>query len=852
MKYYGRFWILFCILGLFSSSLFASSSMQSVEDSLNNYVSFPPCVPRVHVKNLRVKGNIVNVYTNNTLSCLSLSPAELTQLHKKVSRWVLGHEKGKVTLYSDRKDLYSLITARYKTIKNPYTKTSLPFIENTDKGFTASKGLEGKKIALWPSHGLYYNLEQDIWRWQRATMWSMVEDVFTHQLANQWLVPMLENAGVYVFEPRERDTQTNEVVDTIFQTIGSQRRFTPTLPQTGSYGIYIRYQPSKDTKAHALSVCHGGVTTHYSFHPCYLDSTWQWLGQTTFTTDSAANYILADSLVDAVRLGGGYGTIERYGQTSAMPRWTEAARYWLEYAGYPDSVWCVNRDSNDYRDDLQSRGYWVNFINEQVPIDLSFALHTDGYSVPVDSAIIGTLALYTHRQNRDLTDYIQTQVVEDLRQQVDSTWTRRELRDAKYAETNYPIVPAVLLEVLSHKNLADIRYALDPKFQFIVSRAIYKGILRGLRFGQSVVIQPLPVQKIRVDKQGDKWILRWQPTQDTLEPTATPNRYLVYTRLNGGSWDNGSSTKNTQMSFTPKHGVQYDFKVVAVNDGGISFDSETVSAYLAPKEQEKGLICIINAFHEVRGPQWFTDSTYAGIVPGSYAVPYKQGWCYIGDQFVYDRQLDWVDDDNCGLGMCRQDYRGRLLHGNSFDYPTLHGKVLAQMGYSYVSGDVQAYDFIDTIYDAIDLICGKQSTFDLNLEPLASAAQRTPLLVSGSALGGLPIRSALHYDLRSPAVAVQGQVRVTAQRAKNYTLTYQTKPNEQQLFAEYADALQPKDSAQVFGRFSENGLPAIIGGEAEGLIGGEAERYLIYAFPLESATDFETIYRYSINWLTNE
>ncbi len=38
----------------------------------------------------------------------------------------------------------------------------------------------------------------------------------------------------------------------------------------------------------------------------------------------------------------------------------------------------------------------------------------------------------------------------------------------------------MLLELLSHQNLADQRYGFDPRFRFHVSRAVYKGILRYL------------------------------------------------------------------------------------------------------------------------------------------------------------------------------------------------------------------------------------------------------------------------------------------------------------------------------------------------------------------------------------
>ena len=107
---------------------------------------------------------------------------------------------------------------------------------------------------------------------------------------------------------------------------------------------------------------------------------------------------------DAVRFVGGMGNIVRNGATSGRPRYQEAARYYLQYAGMPDTlVWKLN-DSNDYNDDYQSRGEWVNYLmgapsgprnNRKakglgIPVDLSLAFHTDA-GITENDTVIGTL-----------------------------------------------------------------------------------------------------------------------------------------------------------------------------------------------------------------------------------------------------------------------------------------------------------------------------------------------------------------------------------------------------------------------------------------------------------------------------
>ena len=102
--------------------------------------------------------------------------------------------------------------------------------------------------------------------------------------------------------------------------------------------------------------------------------------------------------------------------------------------------------------------------------------------------------------SRDLSDIVQTQIIEDLRQVYNPGWTRRGLWDRPYHEARRPNVPAMLLELLSHQNLADQKYGLDPEFRFNVSRSVYKGILKYLAYTENrdYIVQPLPVKNLAI------------------------------------------------------------------------------------------------------------------------------------------------------------------------------------------------------------------------------------------------------------------------------------------------------------------------------------------------------------------
>ena len=107
--------------------------------------------------------------------------------------------------------------------------------------------------------------------------------------------------------------------------------------------------------------------------------------------------------------------------------------------------------------------------------------------------------------------------------------------DKSYFEARVPEVPAMLLELLSHQNFADMKYGLDPAFRFVVSRAIYKGILQFIahRDGRPYVVQPLPVRAFAITPTVDEGLYRlsWKATVDSLELSAVPTYYIIEERV---------------------------------------------------------------------------------------------------------------------------------------------------------------------------------------------------------------------------------------------------------------------------------------------------------------------------------
>ena len=743
-----------------------------------------------------------------------------------------------------------------------------PFVTEVNPSVNPTKGMPNDIVALWPSHGRYYKINQNgngNWAWQRGFLFQTIEDLYTMGYIYPYVVPMLENAGAYVFLPRERDTNSHEVIvdndvneggqifsqpyykeqngtnqwetgefdgfiydlpdfrDTenpfengTYRQVNTTRNGTPSvagwyadIPQDGEYAVYVSYKtlPNSTKDAH-YTVNYSGGTKEFIVNQTMGGGTWIYLG--TFPLEKGysdtepvvtlSNLSSTDGAVvtaDAVKIGGGMGNIARSDRrsdvyydpstpeddlaqfdeededdeefdddsaaddidnadstptkksetqqttqrkpgtaprftTSKMPRWVEGSRYWLQWAGFPESVYSPFHGKDDYKDDYTDRGHWVNYLaggsrvlpdepGLNLPVDLSFALHSDA-GVRKDDSFVGTLGIYytnggksyedgTPRMNsRILTDMVMRQITNDIRQEFEPRWTRRSMWDKSYLEARVPEVPATLIELMSHQNFADMMYGLDPNFRFTVGRSIYKGLARFLaeRKGREVVIQPLPVKDFAIKKTGaHSYRLSWEPTNDPLEKTAVPNKYVIMERCEGDlGFHKIAETGSTHYDLKVTDRKIHSFRVIAANAGGLSFPSETLA--LCEGDNDSKPVLIVNGFTRVSGPAHVRDSRTAGFnAEEDFGVPYIKDISFTGYQQEFNR--------NAGdrHGASGSNYATKVIAGNTFDYPAIHGDAIAEAGYGFVSCSASAVENGHvklTDYPNVDLILGKQKT----------------------------------------------------------------------------------------------------------------------------------------------
>lgn len=970
------------LAGLFiSGNLFmagnAATPTQNIGETalnvINSYLPGTTGFGKVKVTDVKIddKNKTVKIDLNQEGSYIPLTKESLASLKKDIKA-SLGKEYkdynvsldyvvyGKDKKESMRKSLDELVLFAPKKYVTPNEKVN--FITRVDAP-EISKGLEGSNIAMWQSHGWYFEPKLNRWEWQRARIFQTVEDLYTQSYVMPFLMPMLENAGAYVMSPRERDVNINEVIidndggfavgeytDNGWNVSGKpgfgyteevlkvdvnpfkngtakvadatkkgapagKATWNANIPEKGTYAVYVSYQTLPNSVSDAKYTVNALDGKHeFKVNQNMGGGTWIYLGHFPFaagvqpeaivelSTESAGKGVVT---ADAVKIGGGMGNVARkVGEPkepieydyvlSGYPRYTEAAMYWLQWAGAPDSVYTPSKNINDYTDDYRSRGLWVNWLaggssvlpdreGLNIPVDLSFAFHTDAGTTLNDS-IIGTLGIYctdghengeyfvngmSRWASRDLTDLIMTQLVNDVRAKYEPNWTRRGMWNSSYYEARVPEVPAMLLEFLSHQNFADMKYGLDPQFRFDVSRAIYKGMLRFLahRDGCEYVVQPLPVNTFAITggKNGS-YRMTWKESVDSLEETATPKYYIVQERINDGAFKEIAKVNKPEFNVTVTDGDIHSYRIIAGNDGGVSFPGEVLAlCYKA----DAPTVNIVNGFTRISAPDWFDSGEIAGFYDArDHGVPYVQDISFIGSMFEFRRDIPWMDDDAAGFGASRGNYEDKVIAGNTFDFVYTHGKAIAEAGFGFVSTSVAAYMDSEMTDEPmlVDLILGKQKeiargrgvfgtyykTFPEKLQNKITAFTQAggSIFVSGAYvatdLWDNPFSDettadrdqafatgVLGYHWRVGQATVEGQAYEVQTRFPQFvggTFDFSNELNEECYAAESPDSFYPADDAKgtTFMRYSENNLIAGIAHD------GGNYRTVVIGFPFET------------------
>lgn len=344
-----RLILILSLLYAFSAVSYAQSAIVKdftpVCDSLSRLIHERSSVPAaLHLKAVMKRGSTLDFYFTESLGDCPWHDGD-TQWFRSTLKKLFPENYRRYRLgeiYSKRISIEKLVTPELdfsghptdsrQKVKNPSRKAIVRELD----GMKFSKGMTGRHIALWQSHGRYYEQKFERWEWQRPCLFQTVEDMYTQAYVLPYLVPMLENAGAYVMMPRERDVQRNEVIadndkscgargravysekgkwkdagegfaDTteVYRslenpfTMGTARQaeciasgkksgesiitWTPEIPQRGEYAVYVSYKTlPNSTPAACYTVCHMGGESSFVVNQKMGGGTWIYLGTFEF------------------------------------------------------------------------------------------------------------------------------------------------------------------------------------------------------------------------------------------------------------------------------------------------------------------------------------------------------------------------------------------------------------------------------------------------------------------------------------------------------------------------------------------------------------------------------------------
>lgn len=602
-------------------------------------------------------------------------------------------------------------------------------------------GLAGKSIFLNPGHGWYDN--DGIWRTQRGNSNGLVEDFSNAEPVLQYLVPYFEKAGASVYTMRERDMNRQmRVVDNdrgAFQSTGTWRRvdeargsfggdhriaavspeggatatFEAQIETDGFYHVYIWYGGDADaTRAAEITIRHADGVTLRTQDQQRDGFTWKDLGRFYFRAgdpkkrrsvvisnrgEDSSSYVIAD----AVRFGGGVD------EAAFKPRWEMSGLYYAPFMGCDEcatgtvsTMPRLTKWENEAWEDGVYLSWHTNAPNPGRGTS-AYAYASGGYDTPFNG-VPGSV---------ELRDAVYNEIVGDIRAGWDSDWSGRGTHTNWYGEINPNYndeTPGAIFEVAFHATPADAEELKEPDFRRLVARAVYQGTTR--YFAQRDRVEPhfLPEPPTGFSLRFNDGTpqLAWQaPVADGGGIAGDPAvGYRIYGGVSGKGFQDPVETLETQVTVhrasAPAAAKTYYARVAAVNRGGESFATETLSLSLGPGPR----VLIVNGFDRL------------------------------------DRHAN-VPEAYYGGGPIERGYLDRM---NSFDYVGVHGRALRAAGLHFDSASNEAVA-AGTVrldrYPVVVWILGEESVWDRAFDTTEQALlaeyldQGGALLVSGSEIG---------------------------------------------------------------------------------------------------------------------
>ncbi|QOJ13403.1 MAG: N-acetylmuramoyl-L-alanine amidase [Planctomycetia bacterium] len=507
-------------------------------------------------------------------------------------------------------------------------------------------------------------------------------------------------------------------------------RYAPTITTAGFYPVYTFVITSSNRVPQRYRISHTGGISEVLVDHREVGNGWVWLGNYYFSAGSSHYVEISNQspisgvvIADAIRFGGGTGTVSRPGpgSTSGYPRDEEGQRYWAHgelgqtAVGFSSTIW--DGAGDDLSDNVGAGARLAAEMNVVpaggVQVDrwkrVYLEFHTNAFNQTSRGqlCLITDLGATTNQNAFALT--LSNEIDNDmliLSSQFEHAWVDRASATltgsygAIATVNNGNEFDATLVELAFHDNAQDAELLRDPRVRDAMGRSCVHGIIRFLNTlpGSAVPLAfaPHTPRSPRViDQGGGNVLVSWTaPLADGARGDAATG-YVIYQSTDGYGFGDpivlGNVTSHT-LTGVPTGQTRY-LRIAATNAGGESMPTEV----LAVRRPTSGTadILIVNGFDRLRRQ---TNPVQTFTQPPAYS----------GDSI--ERQI-W-------------------LRSNAFNYVVQHAEALAANGHGFASCSNEAIiDLVVTLtnFNVVVWILGNESSADQTLSAGEQAALNTYL-----------------------------------------------------------------------------------------------------------------------------
>ena len=180
-------WVLCC--SLFSQAIQAQTFPKNVQEQTGSYLTAfskkEVSIGKIAIDSVDIRKNRIVFFANTNCSYLPFREDNVAEIYRNIKSLLPEeYKRHTVQVRTEHHAIEELIPLAFRTKKDNKQKTfrqvvNKPLVTRLSVPYSPKYGLQNRHIALWQSHGFYYESKLNRWEWQRARTFQTVEDLYT-------------------------------------------------------------------------------------------------------------------------------------------------------------------------------------------------------------------------------------------------------------------------------------------------------------------------------------------------------------------------------------------------------------------------------------------------------------------------------------------------------------------------------------------------------------------------------------------------------------------------------------------------------------------------------------------------